>query len=64
MKKFITFVIALAVVISMAVPAFAATPALKAPSIPNVSVPKISVKIDLPRSVFTNWFAEHPVKLQ
>lgn len=64
MKKIITFVLAMTLVASLAIPVCAATPALKAPSIPSISKPKFSIKIELPRSVFTNWFAEHPIKLQ
>ena len=62
MKRFIAILLALAMIIALAVPAFAATPTLDTPSI---SIPDISgsVKIEIPQSTFDKWFAEHPIKI-
>lgn len=62
MKKFIAIAFALMLVVCMTVPAYAATPSL---TIPSIKIPNISgsVKIDIPDSVFDNWFKNHPIEL-
>ena len=69
MKKIITFAVALAAVISMAVPAFAVTPALKVPDMPEISNIKIDINVGSDeeddvvwtKSFWDRWFAEHPI---
>ncbi len=58
-KKLIAFLLALALIVCMAIPAFAATPTFKPPKLPKI--PEIKVSIELPQSVFDNWFKEHPI---
>lgn len=60
MRKIIVIILALVLVLSMSVPAFAATPKWE---YPHIEVPNIKVNIKIPDSVFTNWFKEHPIKL-
>lgn len=61
MKKFILFVLTLMLIASMAVPAFAATPSVGVPDIPDFSDIKFDIKFDIPDSVWDKWFDEHPL---
>lgn len=65
MKKLIYIVLALMLVMSMTVTAYAATPTFKIPSVPQISNIKFDVKLD--EDVIENhvdkWFAEHPIKI-
>lgn len=63
MKKFIMIILALMLIASLVVPAYAITPSLK---IPSITIPNISgsVKIDIPDSVFDKWFEENPVDIE
>lgn len=62
MKRVLTIVLALTLMVcSIPVAANAITPALKIPSMPTI--PNFKVNIELPQSVFDDWFAEHPIKL-
>lgn len=58
-KKLFATATALAISVCMVVPAFACTPTLKPPKVPTV--PEIKVKVELPDSIFENWFKGHPV---
>lgn len=58
-RKLTIFMITLLLIACMAIPTFAATPRLKPPKLPKI--PEIKVSIDLPDSVFDNWFKEHPI---
>lgn len=64
MKKLIVLLITIALVLSMAVPVAAATPALQIPDVPQIS--KIDIKVNLDKQVYDNavekWFAENPIK--
>ena len=65
MKKFFAILLAVMLVASMAVPAFAATPALKIPNVPQIS--KIEIKLgETTKNAIANhvnkWFAENPIK--
>jgi hypothetical protein len=56
--------LAVMLIASMTVPAYAATPALKIPSVPQISNIKFNVKIELPDDFWTNWFKEHPLNIK
>ena len=60
MRKFIALLLALMLVLSLAISAYAATPTIK---IPHIEIPDISgsVKVELPQSFWNKWFAEHPI---
>lgn len=60
MRKIIAFILAIMLVASMTVSAFAVTPKLSVPKVPAVS--KISMKIDLTDS-FRAYWASHLIKL-
>ena len=64
MKKIIPILLALLLILSMAIPAAAATPTLQIPKVPQISNIKISVQLD--ERVYENavdkWLAEHPFK--
>lgn len=64
MKKIITLTLALLLVLSMAVPAYAVTPDLQPPDLPDVPDISGSVNVELPDKVFDDWFAEHPVTIK
>lgn len=63
MKKIICILFAVMLIASMAVPAYAVTPALNIPDVPQISNIKIEVKLN--EKVYENavqkWFAEHPL---
>ena len=62
MKKIISIILALMLIMSMAIPAYAVTPTLK---IPNIKIPNISnsVEVKLPQSFWDNYFKENPIKI-
>ena len=53
MKKIITILLALLLILTMAVPAYAVTPPLDTPASPTV--PDIEVDLDLPASAFDGY---------
>lgn len=59
MKKFITIVCAVMLIACMAFPAHAVTPTFTIPNMPEI--PTVQVDIDIPESVFDNWFEDHPI---
>lgn len=58
MKKLIILLLALILVLSLSVPAFAVTPRLE---VPKATVPKVTFQIDLTNS-FRNYWAKNPIK--
>lgn len=60
MRKIITFMLALVLIVSMAVTSFAATPKWE---YKPVVLPQLKVSIKIPDSVFDNWFKDHPLNL-
>lgn len=63
MKKIITFTLALMLIASMAVPAFAATPSFETPEVPQISKIKFNINFEFPENFWDNWFeklAEKP----
>ena len=61
MKKIIAFLFALMLVVSMAVPTYALTPAFKIPDIPDFSDIEFDIKFEIPDSVWNGWFEKHPI---
>ena len=60
MRKIITFLLVLVLIVSMAVTTFAVTPKWEYKA---VKLPEIKVSIKIPDSVFDNWFKDHPIKI-
>lgn len=62
MRKIFAFMLALMIVMSMTISAYAVTPTLNIPSIkiPNISS---SVEIKLPQSYWNNHFKENPIRI-
>ena len=60
MKKILCALLAL-LIMAMAVPAYAVTPSLEVPDMPDVSKIKFDFKIELPDDFWTRWFEEHPI---
>lgn len=58
MRKIMVFILALALIASMAVSAYAATPKWE---YKPIKLPQIKVSIKIPDKVFTDWFADHPI---
>lgn len=60
MKRIISFILLMILLLSLAIPAYAVTPPLKTPSI---SIPDISddIKVELPNNFWDNWFKNHPL---
>lgn len=61
MKKILYTLLALLLIIGMAIPAYAVTPSLEVPDMPDVSKIKFDFKIELPDDFWTRWFEEHPI---
>lgn len=61
MKKIISFALALLLIASMAIPAYAVTPNLGAPDVPQISNMKFDIKIELPEDILDDWFKNHPI---
>ena len=65
MKKILALILAVLLIASMAVPAYAVTPKYEFPDLPEI--PDISddikIEIDIPDSFWDKWFQEHPIKL-
>ena len=59
-RKFFSLLLVLSLVITLSLPAYAATPSFK---IPNITIPDISdnIKIELPDDFWDKWFDEHPL---
>ena len=64
MKKILAILLAVLLIASMAVPAYAATPKMKVPDVPQVSRIKFDVKIELPGDFWSNWFKDHPINIK
>lgn len=62
MKKIFAILLAVMLIASMTVSAHAVTPKLDLdlPEIPDISG---SVKVEIPDTVWDNWFEEHPFKI-
>ena len=62
MRKIIALALAIMLAISLAVPAFAATPALH---IPHIGIPDISgsVEVKLPQFFWDGYFARNPFRI-
>ena len=63
MKKILAMLLALLLIVSMAIPAYAVTPKLEIPDVPQISKIKFDIKIELPDDFWSNWFKEHPLNL-
>ncbi len=61
MKKFIIFVLAIMLVASMAIPAYAVTPSIGVPDMPEIPDISDNIKFELPSGFWQRWFAEHPL---
>lgn len=59
MKKIITILLTFTLIVCMTIPAFAVTPTLNPPKLPTI--PEIKVEVEIPDSVFDNWFKKHPI---
>jgi hypothetical protein len=59
MRKIIVFVLVVALIAAMSVTAFAVTPKWE---YKPVKLPQIKVSIKIPDKVFTDWFADHPIR--
>ena len=61
MKKIIMYLLALVLIIAMATPAWAVTPAFKAPELPKIPEVKTNVRVTVTEGFWARWFREHPV---
>jgi heme/copper-type cytochrome/quinol oxidase subunit 2 len=62
-KKFFAFVMIVVLVIAMAVPACAVTPAMKAPNLPKIPEIQTNVRVKVTGSFWNRWFASNPVPI-
>lgn len=70
MKKFFVIAVAIMLVVAMAIPAGAVTPALKIPKMPSVSDIKINITVGsdkddtvkISEDFWNRWFKEHPIR--
>lgn len=61
MRKIFAIILAVMLIASMAVSAFAVTPNFE---YKPVKIPEIKVSVKIPNSVFDNWFKEHPLNIK
>ena len=61
MKKIIMYLLVLVLIITMAAPAWAVTPAFKAPKLPKIPEIKTNVQVQVTEGFWARWFREHPV---
>lgn len=61
MKKILSIIFAMVLIVSMAAPAFAVTPGLEVPDVPEIPYIGDDITIEIPDEVFDEWFDEHPV---
>lgn len=61
MKKILAIILAVMLIASMVIPAYAVTPSFKVPEVPQISKIKFDIKIELPDDYWSNWFKEHPI---
>ena len=64
MRRLITMLLAVMLIVSMAISAYAVTPEYHAPDIPDFSGIKFDIKFELPDSIWDKWFEKHPVKFE
>ena len=62
MKRFLSMILIVMIVMSMAITAHAATPSFKVPEVPQISKIKFNIKIELEDDFWDKWFEEHPFK--
>lgn len=60
MRKIIAFILAVMLIASMTIPAYAVTPSYKL-DVPQISKIKLDIKIELPDDFWDNWFKDHPI---
>lgn len=60
MKKILSIMIALMLIVAMAIPARAVTPNLEIPDMPEIPDISDDIVIDIPDEVFDDWYEEHP----
>lgn len=63
MKKVMMFLLVLVLVIAMAVPACAVTPAMKAPNLPKIPEIQTNIQVKVTGSFWGHWFASNPVPI-
>lgn len=63
MKKLIIFVLTIVTVISMAIPAYAVTPPLGVPDVPEIPDISDDVHIELPDGIFDDYIPDIDVEL-
>ena len=64
MKKIIAFALVLTMILCMAVTANAVTPVYKPPKLPEIKVDTSNIKVEISRSFWDKWFAEHPINIK
>lgn len=62
-KKLFAIIFAATTFWCLAIPTFACTPTLKPPKIPTIPDISGSIDVEIPDSVFDNWFRDHPIKI-
>ena len=55
MKKILAILLAVLLVAGMAIPAFAVTPALQVPDVPQISDIEFNINLDLPDDIFDEY---------
>ena len=63
MRKLVVAVVVCLLLSCMCAPAFAATPALAVPDVPQIPTIKLNIKFEIPDSFWTNWFKNNPITL-
>lgn len=61
MRKILAILLAVMLIVSVAVSAYAVTPKFE---YKPVKLPEINVSFKIPNSVFDNWFKDHPINIR
>lgn len=64
MKKIIALTLALILILSLAAPVSAVTPALRPPDLPDVPDITGSVHVELPDGYWSDYFQDNPINLR
>lgn len=60
MKKILVFILAVMLLASMAIPAYAVTPKFEY----KFKLPEMKVETNFVQNIVSNWFKEHPLNIQ
>lgn len=64
MKKILALILAVLLIVAMAIPAYAVTPELGVPDVPQISDIEFDIKIELPDDVFDDYIPDIDIDVE